>query len=281
MTIEIRPLNRFFGAEISGLDLANGVDDAAFADIWKIFNEFGLFVIRGQGLSVDDQVALGRRFGEVQIHVMNQYLIEGHAEIYYLSNLDANGNPNGKHPDRGTMHWHTDGSWRDRPGQATIMVAEMLPATGGETHFCCTEAAYQALDDQTKAEIANLRVVHNLAFSRLRRHGEDPMTEAQKAEAPPVTHPMVRTHPVTGRKSIFLGDHAESIEGMDYDAGRQLVDDLNARLVRPEFVYAHAYQPGDIIGWDNRRLLHISTPYDTATQRRVMRRTTVLGDVPV
>ncbi len=281
MAIEIRTLNPYFGAEIIGLDLSKGIDDPSFQVIWDTFNEHGLFLVRGQGLSVDDQVKLGRRFGDVQIHVMNQYLINGHPEIYYLSNLDQDGNPNGKHPDRGTMHWHTDGSWRDRPGQATIMVSEVLPEEGGETHFCCAEAAYEALDDRTKEEISELRVVHNLAFSRLRRHGEDPMTEAQKAEAPPVSHPMVRTHPVTKRQSIFLGDHAESIEGMDYNAGRKMIDELNARIVKPEFVYKHSYQPGDIVGWDNRRMLHIATPYDTANERRVMRRTTVLGDVPV
>ena len=281
MSIETRPLNDYFGAEITGLDLSNGVDDEAFGAIWRTFNDYGLFLIRAQGLSVDDQVELGRRFGDVQIHVMNQYLVNGHPEIYYLSNLDKNGKPNGIHPDRGTMHWHTDGSWRDRPGQATIMVAEILPSEGGETHFCCTQAAYEALDTATKSEIADLRVTHNLAFSRLRRHGEDPMTDAQKAEAPPVTHPMIRTHPVTGRKSIFLGDHAECIEGMDYEAGRKLIDDLNARLVKPEFVYAHHYTPGDIVGWDNRRMLHIATPYDTAKEPRVMRRTTILGEVPV
>lgn len=281
MPVNTRALNPYFGAEVSGLDLSNGVDDQTFSAIWDAFNEYGLFLIRGQGLSVDHQVALGRRFGEVQIHVMNQYLVNGHPEIYYLSNLDENGKPNGKHPDRGTMHWHTDGSWRDQPGQATIMVSEVLPAEGGETHFCCTEAAYKALDAATQTQIANLRVTHNLAFSRLRRHGEDPMTEAQKAEAPPVTHPMVRTHPVTGRKSIFLGDHAECIEGMDYDAGRKMIDELNALVVRPELVYAHHYLPGDIIGWDNRRMLHIATPYDTANEPRVMRRTTVLGEIPI
>ncbi len=281
MAIESRPLNPYFGAELSGFDLSQDLDDQTFAEIRQAFTEYGLIVMSGQDLPVDKQVKLGRRFGEVQVHVMNQYLIDGHPEIYFLSNLDENGNPNGKHPDRGTMHWHTDGSWRDRPGQATIMVAEILPEVGGETHFCCTEAAYEALDDATKEQIKGLRVTHNLAFSRLRRHGEDPMTDKQKAEAPPVTHPMVRTHPETGRKSIFLGDHAECIEGMDYEQGRQFIDDLNARLVRSEFVYTHRYKPGDIVAWDNRRCLHKATPYDTAKERRVMRRTTILGDAPV
>ena len=281
MSIEMHSLNPYFGAEITGLDVSNGIDDDSFSTIWDGFNEFGLIAIRGQDLSVENQVKLGRRFGDVQIHVMNQYLINGHPEVYYLSNLDEHGKPNGKHPDRGTMFWHTDGSWRDRPGQATIMVAETLPSEGGETHFCCTEAAYEALDEDTKAKVQGLRVTHSLDFSRNRRHGEAPMTEAQKKEAPPVTHPLVRTHPVTGRKSLFLGDHAEFIEGMDYEEGRQLIEDLNARMVVPEFVYAHKYRPGDIVAWDNRRTLHISTPYDTATEPRVMRRTTVLGDPPV
>ncbi len=280
MTVEFSSLNPFFGTEIIGLDLSGGIDDRAFNVIWKCFNDAGLFLIRGQGLTVENQVALGRRFGDVQIHVMNQYLVDGHPEIYYLSNLGPDGEPNGKHPDRGTLHWHTDGSWRDRPGQATLMVAEVIPKQGGETHFCCTQAAYQQLDDQTKKQIAQLKVIHNLAFSRLRRHGEDPMTEAQKIAAPPVIHPMIRRHPLTGRKSIFLGDHAEAIDGMDYDTGRRLIDDLNARLVKPQFVYAHKYLPGDLIGWDNRRLLHRATPYDTTAERRVMRRTTILGEVP-
>ena len=280
MTVEMHPLNPYFGADITGIDVSKGVDDADFSQIWDNFNEYGLISLRGQHLSVDDQVKLGRRFGDVQIHVMNQYHISGHPEVYYLSNLDEDGNPNGKHPDKGTMFWHTDGSWRDRPGLATIMVAEIIPDEGGETHFYCTEAGYAALDDDTKTKVQGLRVTHNLDFSRNRRHGEEPMTEAQKKAAPPVTHPMVRTHPVTGRKSLFLGDHAECIEGMDYEEGRKLIEELNAQMVRPEFVYAHKYRLGDIIAWDNRRTLHKSTPYDVATERRVMRRTTILGDPP-
>ena len=107
------------------------------------------------------------------------------------------------------------------------------------------------------------------------------MTEAQKTEIPPVIHPMVRTHPVSGRKSLFLGDHAETIEGMNYDEGRQLIKNLSIQMFRPEFVYAHVYVPGDIIAWDNRRTLHKSTPYNVATERRVIRRTTILGDPPL
>jgi len=280
MVLNLNRLNPHFGAEITGLDLADGFSDETFGPISQAFIDFGLVVIRDHELSMPDQVDLGRRFGEVQIHVMDQYQRDDYPEIYFLTNLDDDGNPSGAHPDQGTLYWHTDGSWRDRTGQATIMVADEVPAVGGETHFCCMEAAYNALDEATKRQISNLRSVHSLDFSRNRRHAHDPLTEAQKSAIPPVAQPVTRIHPLTGRKSLFLGDHAEYIEGMDYADGRRFIDELNDRAVRPEFVYAHTYRTGDVVIWDNRRLLHKSTPYDTATERRVMRRTTVLGDVP-
>jgi taurine dioxygenase len=140
--------------------------------------------------------------------------------------------------------------------------------------------AYERLSPQWKARIANLRAVHNLDFSRNRRHAEDPMTDAQRREVPPVDHPVVRTHPETGRKCLFLGDHAEYIVGMDYDAGRALIDELNALAVHPDLTYEHHWKPGELILWDNRCVLHRATPYDTGAQRRVIRRCTVLGEVP-
>jgi alpha-ketoglutarate-dependent taurine dioxygenase len=151
---------------------------------------------------------------------------------------------------------------------------------GGETHFCDMYGAYERLSPEWKKRIANLRAVHNLDFSRTRRHGEDPMTEAQRREVPPVDHPIVRTHPDTGRKCLFLGDHAEYIAGMDYDEGRALIDELNALAIHPDLTYEHRWTPGELIVWDNRCLMHRATNYDPAVRRRVVRRCTVLGDVP-
>ncbi|MEK9726147.1 MAG: TauD/TfdA family dioxygenase, partial [Rhodospirillaceae bacterium] len=205
MGVTVTPLTPHFGAELGGLDLANGFTDANFKAIRDAFTEYGLVVIRGHRLSVPDQVDLGRRFGEVQIHVMNQYRVDGHPEIYFLTNIGPDGKPTGAHPDQGTMYWHTDASWRPRTGHATIMVAEEVPKVGGETHFTCAATAYDAFSDADKAAFAKLRIVHNLDFSRTRRHGHEPMTDKQRAEAPPVTHPLVRTHPETGRKSLLLG----------------------------------------------------------------------------
>ena len=280
MTLQIEKIHPAFGAEISGSTLKGLISDQVFPELRQAFTDFGMIFVRALYLTLSEQVGLGRRFGEVQVHVMNQYHEESYPEIYFLTNLDQNGNPSGAHPDMGTLHWHTDASWKRRTGQATIMVAEEVPKEGGETHFCCMEAAYRALDTETKENISTLNVVHNLVFSRNRRHGHDPLTEQQKAEIPPVVHPMVRTHPETGGKSLLLGDHAEYVVGMDYNEGRTLIDALNERAVTADLVYAHKYKPGDLIIWDNRRMQHKATPYDTLCERRVMRRTTVLGEQP-
>ena len=166
-------------------------------------------------------------------------------------------------------------------GQATIIYGEVVPKVGGETHFCDMYGAYERLDPAWKARIASLRAMHNLDFSRTRRHGEDPMTEAQRLETPPVDHPIVRTHPETGRKCLYLGDHAESIVGMPYAEGRALIEELNALAVHSDLTYEHRWTPKELIVWDNRCVMHRATPYDPVTQGRVVRRCTVLGEVPV
>lgn len=277
----VRPLTPNLGAEIQGVELANGVSDDVFRAIYQAFLRYQVLLFPPQDVPSGDQVRFARQFGQVQIHVMNQYHADGFPELYRLSNLDDQGQPNGKHPDKGTLYWHTDGSWRRVTGQATIIYGEVVPKVGGETHFCDMYGAYERLDPAWKARIASLRAMHNLDFSRTRRHGEDPMTEAQRLETPPVDHPIVRTHPETGRKCLYLGDHAESIVGMPYAEGRALIEELNALAVHPDLTYEHRWTPKELIVWDNRCVMHRATPYDPETQGRVVRRCTVLGEVPV
>jgi taurine dioxygenase len=276
----VRPLTAKLGAEIVDVTLADEMSDEVFAAIREAFLRYQVLLFPAQEVPPARQVALARRFGEVQIHVMNQYHADGYPELYRLSNLDANGKPNGRHPDKGTLVWHTDGSWRRRAGQATIIYGEVMPRTGGETHFCDMYGAYERLDATWKARIASLRAVHSLDFSRNRRHGEDPMTEEQRRATPPVDHPVVRTHPETGRKCLFLGDHAESIVGMPYADGRALIEELNALAPHPDLTYEHRWRPGQLLVWDNRCTMHRATPYDPVTEGRVIRRCTVLGEVP-
>ena len=280
MAIKIKKLHKKFGAEILNYKLSKDLNHKSFKEILKTFNEYGILLFRNQNLSIKNQVTFGRKFGKVLIHAVNQNHAKGHPEIYVLSNLDNTGKPSGKHPDQGSLYWHTDGSWRKNTGQATIMVADIIPSKGGETYFCCMENAYDSLGYSNKQKIINLLAYHNLDFSRNRRHGHDPLSKKQKNNAPPVIHPVVRTHPSTKRKSLFLGDHAEYIEGMDYSKGRNFIEQLNKLATKTQFIYKHKYKEGDVLVWDNRRLLHKGTKYDTAKEKRVMRRTTIIGEVP-
>jgi taurine dioxygenase len=278
--LEIRPLTPKLGAAITKVRLADGMSDTLFRAIYQAFLRYQVLLFPPQDVPPGEQVAFARRFGEVQIHVMNQYHADGYPELYRLSNLGPDGKPSGKHPDKGTLAWHTDGSWQRVTGQATIIYGEVMPEIGGETHFCDMYGAYERLDPAWKARIANLRAVHNLDFSRNRRHGEEPMTEAQKRAKPPVDHPVVRTHPETGRKCLYLGDHAEWIAGMPYDEGRALIEELNALAIHADLIYEHRWTARELLLWDNRCVMHRATAYDPAKQGRVIRRCTVLGDVP-
>jgi taurine dioxygenase len=278
--IEFLPLTPQLGARVLGVDLAAGIRPQQFEVIYQALLRYQVLLFPPHDLPPGRQVEFARNFGEVQVHVMNQYHASAYPELYLLSNLDEHGNPNGRFPDKGTLVWHTDGSWQRVTGQVTVIYAEVAAGEGGETQFCDMYGAYERLDAAWKDRIANLRAVHSLDFSRTRRHGEEPMTEAQKKAVRPVDHPVVRTHPETGRKCLFLGDHAESIVGMPYDEGRALIEELNALAIHPDLVYAHRWQAQELIVWDNRCLQHRATTYDPATQRRVIRRCTVLGEVP-
>jgi taurine dioxygenase len=277
----VKPLHPVLGCEISGITLAQAVSPALFAKVYEAFLDFELILFRDVDLPPATQVAFARNFGEVQVHVLSDtYGYKDHPEIYMLSNLDVRGNPSGKHPDKGTLYWHTDGSWRARTGQATMMYSEIVPRAGGETQFADMYSAYDLLPAAMKRTIEGRRAIHNFDFSRSRRHGEDPLTAEQKAKVPPVAHPIVRTHPDTGRKAIFLGDHAECIEGMDYAEGRALIEELNATITPDARVYSHSWSPRQCMVWDNRCTLHRATAFDEATDKRVMRRCTIVGDRP-
>ena len=190
---EVRPLPGGLGAEIRGVAVP-AIDDATFPAIYEAFLAHQLLLFRDQELPSGDQVAFARRFGEVQVHVMNQYHANAHPELYTLSNVGPDGRPTGKHPDKGTMVWHTDGSWQRRTTKCTMLYAEVIPSHGGGTGFADMYSAYTALPADEQRHLETLRAIHNLDFSRTRRHGEDPMSEAQRKAVPPVDHPVVRSN---------------------------------------------------------------------------------------
>src|ERR1700685_1961740 len=183
---KVTPLHPVLGCEITGITLAQAVSPAMFEDVYEAFLDYELILFRDVDLPPATQVAFARNFGEVQVHVLSQYHgYKEHPEIYMLSNLDKDGNPSGKHPDRGTLFWHTDGSWKERTGQATMMYSEIVPGQGGETECADMYSAYELLPAAIKATIEGRNAIHNFDFSRTRRHGEDPLTAEQKAKVPP------------------------------------------------------------------------------------------------
>ena len=207
------------------------------------------------------QVAFARHFGEVQVHVMTHYHADGFPELYRLSNLDANGKPRASTPTRARWPGTPTARGSVSPARRRSSTARSFPRSGGETHFCDMYGAYERLSADWKRRIANLRAVHNLDFSRTRRHGKDLMTEAQKREAPPVDQPIVRAHPETGRTCLYLGDHAESIVGMPYDEGRALIDELNALAIHPDLTYEHH--------WTAARADRLGQPLPAAPRHRL------------
>ena len=276
----IRRLHPRFGVEILELDVGRQLDESLAAALRQAFIEFQIILVRDQDLALDDQAALARHFGKVQVEPDGCRQSATHPEVYILSNLDEAGNPTGRHPDKGTLEWHTDGSWGLCTAQATIVYAEQVTREGGETWYCDMYGAYEALGEAMQTRLVGLKAVHNRDFSRSRKHVESPMTAAEKRAATPVDHPIVRCHPDTGRKCLFLGDHAEYIRDMDYADGRALIEEVNALAIRPELVLKHRLRPRDLIAWDNRCLLHRVTPYDAGKERRVVRRSTVIGEIP-
>jgi alpha-ketoglutarate-dependent 2,4-dichlorophenoxyacetate dioxygenase len=277
--LTMRPLSPVMGVEISGVVVSGPVDDATFAAINDAFLRHLLVCFPGQTLDQTQHVAFSRRFGDLQVHVLDQYRSPTHPEIYVLSNVKKTGETTGEHPDKGTLVWHSDLSFQARPALATMLYGIEVPKVGGDTLYANMYAAYDALPEAMKKRIAGLRAIHDLDASR-QRAGAPPMTEKQRQEAPPVEHPLVRTHPGTRRKCLYISHHAMRIANMPEAEGVALLEELMVHATQPQFVCAHRWKQGELVMWDNRCTMHKATGYDARGERRVMNRTVVKGDIP-
>ena len=277
--VEVRPLSAAMGAEILGVDLSR-FQQKDLQPVREAFHRHLLLVLPDQRIDEAQQIAFSRRFGELQVHVLDQYRHPRHPEIYVLSNVDKDGKTTGSHPDKGTLVWHSDLSFQARPALATILYGIEVPHAGGDTLYADMYAAYAALDEPLKKRLSGLRAVHDLDASR-RRAGEPAMTEKQRAEAPPVEHPAVRTHPDTGRKILYISRHVSHFAGLPRQASDELLESLMAHATQERFVFRHQWGQRDVVMWDNRCTMHCATPYDAGAERRVLHRTVVKGDVPV
>lgn len=272
-------LDAFGGAEVAGIDLS---DRLALDHVMRLFRTHPVLVFRNQHLTKQQQYDFTLHFGEIEgLHVGRHLDGERYTAVHQVSNLDEHGAASAKLRERGNYFWHSDKSYHAVPSLLTMLHAVELPPAGGETQFANTAMAYDALDDAAKARIRGLRAVHSWEASRL-QSGSAPASDAQKAERPPVEHPVVRVHPDTGRLALYLGNHASHIAGMAIEQGRALLRGLLAHATQPGFVYTHAWRPGDLVLWDNRCLVHRALPHPgMGLHRRILHRTVVKGTIPV
>jgi alpha-ketoglutarate-dependent taurine dioxygenase len=280
-TLRIAPLSATTGAECTGVDLAQ-LKEGEWERLVEAYHQSSLLVVRDQKLANDAQIAFSERFGELELPIRKDYVGKDFAALHVVSNIGADGKPNNTKglENPGNFFWHTDASYMKRPASTTLLYAIEIPASGGDTNFANMHAAYDALPAAMQQRIASLRAIHSWEQSR-HNSGSRPASEEEKLQAPPVAHPLVRTHPETGRKGLYLGNHTSHIEGMDVDEGRALLQQLLAHATQPQFVYRHKWQPGDIVIWDNRSLLHkASDDFDMNNCARVLHRTVVQGTVP-
>jgi taurine dioxygenase len=275
----VTPFGGALGAEVSHVDLREPLSDAQFAVIEQAFVEHLVLVFRNQPLSDEQHLAYARRFGELEGHINKSTRHEKYANVQVFSNVKDDGTTLGYHPERGTLFWHTDKSYVATPSLTTILRSPHIASEGGDTLFANTRAAYDDLDEATRRRIDGLEAVHSWKRSR-EKTGERPATAEQIAAAPPVSHPIARTHPVTGRKSIYVGSHTSHVVGMDHDEGVELLDDLEKHATQDKYVYRHKWQVDDVLMWDNRATMHCVMPYDAAREKRTIHRVVVKGDKP-
>lgn len=267
------------GAEVIGIDAARPLSADVHRQLEGAFNEYKLLCFRDQLLTTDSLVAFTRTWGTPGKHRMPGQLRDGIADVNIASNADANGRPNGEHPDPTAIHWHTDRSWRRDPVTATLLYGVEVPSEGGDTLFANTAMSYEALPQPLKDTVTPMTVIHSVDYSRGTR-GAPKATAYELSIAPPQPHPLARIHPVTGKRALFIGCHAWKIDGMPYAEGRQLLDDLLEFATKPDFVYRHKWQRHDLLMWDDRCTLHSATPFDTAKELRTMFSTVVAGTPP-
>jgi len=285
MKIPVRKCDAACGAEIA-FDLSMPIDDPIFAELEGLFHDNVIVFFRDQHLSNERHIEFSRRFGELEVHIVKKYLLPGYPEILLISNVR---NENDEHiglADAG-FTWHSDVSYRRRPSRCSLLYAKEIPHRDdgeplGDTVFANTIAAYDALPAAMKRRLDGLRAIHRYAMRRRVENSPRPkLTAAQLAETPDVAHPVVRTHPFTGRKALYVTEgECVGIEGMPDDEALDLIDELHTHCIRPEFCYRHRWQVGDLVMWDNASAMHLAICDYALPDRRLMHRTTVIGSEP-
>lgn len=287
MTLSICPIDPvsrpFFGGVASGIDITRPLNRDEAATIEKGMDEFGVLVFHDQRFTDETQMVFSRNFGELELATNNLRDTKGQrlgAHIADISNLDINNNVLARENRRrlfslGTRLWHSDSSFKMVPAKYSLLSARVIPSKGGNTEFADMRAAYETLDAATKAECEGLVCEHSQLFSRA-QIGFGDFTAEEREEFAPVQQRLIRRHPSTGRKSLYLASHAGTILGWPVPEARAFLRDLTEHATQRQFVYAHEWKQFDLVIWDNQATMHRGRPF-AATEVRDMHRTTVAG----
>jgi alpha-ketoglutarate-dependent 2,4-dichlorophenoxyacetate dioxygenase len=283
MALTFRSLHPHFVAEVGAVDLRQAHDRDTLARIRAGMDEFAVLVFREQPFTDDEQLAFAQRLdGRLHTKTGSSALYKsrlGNEALTDISNVAEDGELL-RSDDRRRMYglgnrlWHTDASFQDPPGRYSMLSARVVPPVPADTEFADTRAAYDALPAETKARLEGLRVHHSIAHSRQTLGFEFSADEQEKLRG--AVHPLVRTIPRSGRRSLYVASHASRIVDWPVPEGRLLLRDLIEHATQPEFVYRHAWRAGDFVIWDNRATMHRARPFDDARYRRELRRVTTL-----
>jgi taurine dioxygenase len=280
-TLEVIPTGAALGAEIRGVDLRD-LDDAVFARVMRAWHDNSVMLLRDQSLSDHELIAFSRRLGDLDwapVQETGRRFVEGLPEIYIVSNVKVNGEPIGSLGD-GEAVWHTDMSYLEAPPKASLLYSLEVPPIGGNTSFCSMYAVYDALPARLKDRIAGLKIKHDGTYNSggYVRQGVTPTDDPRTS--PGAVHPLVCTHPDTGRRMLYLGRRRNAyLIGLELAESEALLDELWALVKQPEFAWEHVWRVGDLVWWDNRCTMHRRDAFDP-TARRIMHRTQVKGDGP-
>jgi taurine dioxygenase len=285
MGITITPLTDTIGAEVDGVDLSRNLDDATRSLIYNAWVDNVVLVFHGQTLPPDAFLKAARNFGAPMRQNLESFDVPGFPDIGVVSNRDKNTTKDGKRDGKAYVRgvsWHSDHSYAETPPKATILYGIDIPSSGGDTQFCNTRAAYEALPEDTQHRIDRLKVLHVYQSSRSPRKLIGRTATEEGLYPGNVVHPLVRTNPDTGRKAIYLNPvRAERIVDLDEAKGGALLDELVRHVTQPCFQYRHKWRPGDLVIWDNRNAMHQANADYDMRERRFLHRIMLEGERPV
>lgn len=284
MALTINRIHPIIGSEVTGINVADNLGDNAFQEIYQSWLDTGgVMVLRDQDITPEQHIEFSERFGELdplEGQSVEPYLLPGHPEIYRVSNKVENGIKKGRQ--RAGAYWHSDNSHKERAAKASILHGIEIPPYGGDTLFSNMTVAFNALSPAMQEMLSGLRCIHDFEKAKSGSFKNETVTDRHLNTTPPISHPLVRTHPETGAKCLYLNAGVvTNFEGMTEEESKPLLDFLYAHCTRPEYVYRHNWRKNDLLVWDNRCTMHYAVVDYDGVGDRYMHRTTVFGDRPV